>query len=258
MSLRNIRMTLAYDGTDFYGFQVQKRGRTVQGEVESALAVMHRRQVRITAAGRTDSGVHANGQCINFYTDIDSISGARFTVALNSNLPPDIAATESEVVDDSFHARYDAVARVYKYYLLPSSVPVPRFRRYAYRLVAQPDVARLNRMAACLVGEHDFTALASAGEEGGSMTRVVHQAAFYPEGPFLVFRIAANGFLWKMVRSALGTILTMQDRGEDAFREVISARDRALAGPTAPPWGLFLHKVIYDEKESRFTASSNS
>lgn len=248
MAERNIRITLAYDGTDFQGWQIQRSGRTVQGVLEEALQRMHRHPVRVRAAGRTDSGVHACGQVVNFFSDLDSIPGAKFRDALNSYLPPDIRVMTGGEVEEGFHARRSARARWYGYYLYVAEVGLPQYRRYCWKVSRRPNVETLNRMAGCLVGEHDFTTFTAAGCQERSFVRNVQAASFHPEGPFLVFRIGAGSFLWKMVRSIVGTLVEVEGAGggEERIRQILEARDRSQAGSTAPARGLFLERVLYD------------
>lgn len=249
MGQRNIRLTLAYDGTSFQGWQVQANGRTVQGMLLSALERMHRHPVQVHAAGRTDSGVHAVGQVANFVTDIESIPAERVALALNSLLPQDVRVVESFEVPTGFHARFDARRRTYRYYLLTAPVGMPHQRLYSFRLLDQPDVARLNRLASRLVGEHDFTTFCAPSESSPSKVREVYAASFHVEGMHTVFTICANGFLWRMVRSIVGTLIELCARGdsEEEIDRLIRSRDRSLAGTTAPPQGLFLYRVEYDD-----------
>jgi tRNA pseudouridine38-40 synthase len=253
MSNRNIKLVLSYDGTDFLGWQVQKNGRTVQGEVERALAKMHGHPVSATAAGRTDSGVHAAGQVANFYTDIRSIGPERFIPALNSLLPFDIRVFAGREVPDRFHSRHDARLREYRYYIYPRPVVPPYFRNHCHWVNYRPNLARLSAMASSIVGTRDFTSFAAVGDPNPSKVRDIFAASFFAEGPFLVFRITGSSFLWKMVRTLVGTMLDLD--GEDApperMRDIIDRRDRRAAGETAPAGGLFLHKVLYEEECGR-------
>jgi tRNA pseudouridine38-40 synthase len=253
MSSRNIKVVLAYDGTEFLGWQAQKRGRTVQSEVEKALAEMHKHPVPATAAGRTDSGVHAAGQVINFYTDIESMAPARFTPALNSRLPFDIRAFESREAAGDFHSRHNARMREYRYYIYPRPVVPPYFRNYCHWVPVRPDLARLSAMASYIVGLRDFTSFTALGDPNPSKVRDVFSASFFPEGPFLVFRITGSSFLWRMVRSLVGTMLSLDGDGAppEKMRDILEARDRRFAGDTAPARGLFLHKVFYEEDCAR-------
>lgn len=245
--MKNLRMTLAYDGKNFHGWQIQKEHRTVEGAVRQALERMHKHPVDVNAAGRTDTGVHASGQVINFRTDIDGLPVERWARALNSFLPHDVRARVVDEVDDTFHARHDARERSYKYYVFPSEVPEVQFRDYSHRIVHKPDVRRLNRLASVLVGTHDFSTFSAPSEQTPNRVRTVYAAGFAVEGPFLVFHVRAQSFLWKMVRSMVGSLLLYEEEGMacEEMAERLAARDRSLAGPTAPAWGLFLHQVRY-------------
>ena len=245
--MRNIRLTLAYDGTDFAGWQRQKDARTAQEELEKALGTMHGHPVPTVAAGRTDSGVHARGQVANFYTDIRSIPAQRFLPALNKLLPRDLRILEAAEADYDFHSRYDARLRRYRYFTACGGAPDPARLRYAHFMRRRPDLAVLNRMASRLLGETDFTALSSARDESLSRSRFVHEASFRWEGESLVFEIAANAFLLRMVRSIVGCILDFEAGGRDGddFAALLASRDRSAAGPTAPARGLFLWNVEY-------------
>src|SRR5262249_26775222 len=157
MPERNIRLTLAYDGTDFVGWQLQKRGRTVQGALQDGLSRMHGHPVHVVAAGRTDSGVPAPGQVSNFRTDIDSIGPLRFRDSGNSSLPPALGVMESDEAPASSHARRSARLRVYRYYTHCGPVLPPHLRRYRHWVRRRLDLPLLSSLAAALVGEHDFT-----------------------------------------------------------------------------------------------------
>ena len=256
MSLRNIRLVLSYDGTNFCGWQEQTKGRSVQAVIQDALAAHHRHPVHVGGAGRTDAGVHATGQCANFVTDIDSIPGDRFATVLNSILPADVRVSESAEVPAEFHARYDARMRMYKYYVTVGRSSPPCSRLYAHRVSIAPNIDRLNRDAACLIGEHDFATFASAADGNGSTVRTVYSASFSVRRAMIVFSIAADGFLWKMVRSIVGSLLA-NGPNRVPLRDALEARDRSASGTTAPPHGLFLHKVCYDV-EHEFSRSAFS
>ena len=251
MPVRNIRLTVAYDGTDFSGWQVQKEQRTVQGVIEEALARMHGHPVRIRGAGRTDTGVHATGQVANFHSDLDSIAPARWSLAVNSYLPPDVRVLESREAEAGFSAKESARLRVYAYYLLAVPIGPPHVRRYCWKIPRRPEVPALNRLAGVFLGEHDFTTFAAAGDASRSKIRRVLSSCFYPQGPFLLYRIAATSFVWKMVRSLLGTMLEYEAAGREAaeLARALAARDRNQAGTSAPARGLFLERVVYDGDE---------
>ena len=250
MSRRNLKLTVAYDGCNFVGWQVQRSGRTVQGVILEALERMHGERVVVHAAGRTDSGVHADGQVINFITTIDSIDSNAFHIALNSYLPPDVKALDSREVSESFHARYSAVRRVYRYYYATSTVLHPRQRAFAVRLRHRPSTERLNRLAAPLIGSHDFSTFTIPRESSRTRVREVMSAGFFPLHGQLVFEISANGFLWRMVRSITGTLIALEKEGAgpNEIRSRLAACDRKEAGPSAPPGGLVLHCVEYPDE----------
>ncbi|MEW5815572.1 MAG: tRNA pseudouridine(38-40) synthase TruA [Spirochaetota bacterium] len=253
MGLRNIRIMVAYDGTDFQGWQVQKNGRTVQGVLEEALQRMHGHPVRVYCAGRTDSGVHAVGQVINFLTDIDSIPEAKYYAALNSYLPKDVRVLRSEKAVDNFHSRYNALSRTYRYYIFTGRVCLPQYRNYCYHIKKKVDITLLNRMAAYLVGEHDFTTFSIPSDESPSRVRNIKSAIFFPEGQFLIFEISGSSFLWKMVRSLVGTMLELEKEKAEPQRikALLDAKDWKLAGSKVPAKGLFLYAVEYDELKRR-------
>jgi tRNA pseudouridine38-40 synthase len=266
-SKRNVRLLLSYDGTDFGGWQRQGNARSAQGELEGALERMHGHPVPTLGAGRTDSGVHAMGQVANFYTDIAGIEAGRFLPALNKLMPRDIRVLAASEADFDFHSRYDARLRRYRYFALCGGSPDPMRLRYAHQLRRRPDLESLNAAAALVLGETDFTSFSSAKDESASRSRFVHESSFRWEGDMLVYQVAANAFLWRMVRSLVGSMLHYEARAADevgcpaegdAFRgkeirertaeamaHALRARDRSLAGPTAPARGLVLWNVEY-------------
>lgn len=250
MSTRNLRLTVAYDGSDFVGWQVQSAGRTVQGVILQALERMHGEPVTVHAAGRTDSGVHADGQVINFVTTIDSIASDAFHIALNSYLPADVKALDSREASADFHARYSATRRVYRYFYATAGVLHPRQRAFAVRLRHTPNLRRLNRLCAPLIGSHDFSTFTLPRETSRSRVRQVTGASFFPLHGQLVFQIAANGFLWRMVRSIVGTLIALDREGADAAEigRRLVACDHGQAGPSAPARGLVLHCVEYPDE----------
>ena len=254
--LRNIRLVLAYDGTDYFGWQRQgKRGknglpngaRTVQGVVEDALEKIHKSPVVLTGSGRTDTGVHAAAQVANFYTSIQNMEAGRFVPALNSQLPGDVRVLDAQETRADFHSRFDARLRTYRYYFIVKQEVFPWELRYAWRLWRRPDVERLNAFARLLRGEMDCTAFAVPWDKSASRFRFISGALFFMEGDKLVFEISANAFLWKMVRSIAGTLLRFEEKGlsPDYLRQIILSGSRSLTGPTAPPEGLFLWKVDF-------------
>ena len=244
---RNIRLLVSYDGTDFSGWQRQDGHRSVQGEIEAALAKLHKEPVALIGSGRTDAGVHAAGQVANFRTSIARMEASRFVPALNSILARDVRVLEAREASFDFHARFDAKLRMYRYHLICGRPALPHELRYAIQLWRRPDPARLNAMARTLLGETDCSTFATPKDPSESRHRYISLARFVAEGDRLVFEIAANAFLWKMVRSIVGSLLHYEEKGwsREAFAELVAARDRSLAGPTYPPQGLFLWKIDY-------------
>ena len=246
-STRNIRLDISYDGTRFQGWQIQKEGPSVQGELEKALAVLHGHPVSLTGSGRTDSGVHATGQVANFYSTHPSIPTEKFRDALNGHLPRDIRVLQSREVPREFHSRYDARCRLYKYYILNAQAGPAHYRDFCYLTRPPLDLVRLNALAMPLAGVHDFTSFAAVRDQNENKVRQIFSARFLREGPFIVFRIGGNAFLWRMVRTLVGTLLLLdQEKAEPPrMTEILEGRNRTLAGPSAPARGLFLHKVLY-------------
>jgi len=253
---RNIKLVIAYDGTDYNGWQRQKynKERTIQGVIENALKKIHGKRINLTGSGRTDTGVHAVGQTANFYTDIDSIPACRFTQAINSYLPHDVRILESEETESDFHARFSAKMRTYRYQFKCSSSGnpfLPHENRYNLRLHRFPRLDLLNEYGRLLYGETDCTIFAGAKDSaviaGKSKNRYIYRAYFYIEKETLIFEICANAFLRNMVRSVAGTFLHYEETltPPQKLQEIIALSQRSLAGPTLPPQGLFLWKVEY-------------
>jgi tRNA pseudouridine38-40 synthase len=251
---RPIQLVLSYDGTDFGGWQRQKNARSVQEELEKALEKMHGHPVKVTGAGRTDAGVHARGQAAGFFTDIASIPAEKFALALNKLLPGDIRIMSASDAPKDFHARFDASLRRYRYFISSGDSQDACARRYAWFVPRRPNLAVLNAMAATIVGEHDFTSFASAKDISLSRSRFIQESSFWFEGTGLVYQVSANAFLWRMVRSLVGTMLFLEPQagseaeGAALMSALLESRDRKRAGPTAPAQGLFLWNVEYGER----------
>jgi len=244
---RNIRLTLEYDGTRYHGWQRQKNALSLQEVIETALAQITGEAVRLVGSGRTDAGVHAWGQVAHFATR-STVPLRAFRHGLNSLLPMDIAVLQAEEAPLAFHARYAARWKTYEYRLLSRPVRSPLNHGHAWWIAHPLDAAALQRACEVLPGEHDFFAFRAAGSRPGQAVRRVREAAWHclPEG-WLNFSITANGFLRGMVRSLVGTMVEI-GKGKyppEYLGEVLEKRDRRLAGPTAPPQGLFLVRVEY-------------
>lgn len=240
------RIVLAYDGTRYQGWQVQRDAPTVQGELQTCLSRMAGHSVRVVGAGRTDSGVHAHGQVAHFHLD-RSIPPDGLLRGLNSLLPEDIRILEAEPAPPGFHARYSARSKTYHYYLDRSPVPSPfrtRFtRHYPHPLERGP----MERAAASFKGRRDFAAFCASSSEVDTTIRECWVSRWFDEGLELVYEITANGFLHHMVRNIVGTLLEV-GRGKFSPEDIdalFASRDRTKSGPTAPARGLHLMKVEY-------------
>ena len=244
------RATVQYDGSAYNGFQRQRRGTpSIQAELERALARLAGRPIRVIGAGRTDTGVHALGQVIGFTIDWPRRHGpAALLRALNANLPPDIAVIELAEASTGFHPRFDARRRTYEYHVCMTPVRRPLLRQRAWQMAQALDMTRMNAAAALLIGEHDFATFGRP-TVGDSTVRAVYVAEWRQEGELLVFRICANAFLQRMVRSIVGTLVAV-GRGRltvAEFEAALAARDRGQSAGLAPPHGLYLISVEYDE-----------
>ncbi len=249
--MKRFRLNLAYDGNPYEGWQSQRsEARTVQGELETALSRLLHKPIKVVGAGRTDSGVHARSQTAHFDAVNTRMNGLAFQRGLNSLLPHSIRILSCQEVSETFHARFSALARVYQYYLQPSEVILPWDRAWVTPAKIPP-LATLNAMAQQLHGEQDFTTFSHAQDPSQSRSRFIYQATWFAWRDRVVFRIAGNAFLWRMVRSLVGTMLAFGKNPEAAtcFAEAFASRDRRNAGPTAPAEGLFLHKVVYHAHE---------
>ncbi|MBN1524571.1 MAG: tRNA pseudouridine(38-40) synthase TruA [Spirochaetales bacterium] len=246
---RRIKCIIAYDGSAFCGWQSQIKDRTVQDTLEAALAEVTGTRIKITGAGRTDAGVHARGQVAHFDTDHPSIPDFKFKDALNSILPPDVRILESAAVPDTFHSRFSAKMRTYRYYIDCSLNPQPSGRLYSWQIRRYLPVRRLNDFSLLVAGEHDFTSFSRAADPSPSKIKTVSAACFFPVNGMIVFEISAQSFLWMMVRTIVGTIVDCVSAGqtEADFLAILNEKKRDSAGKTAPPQGLFLERILYEK-----------
>ncbi len=244
---RNFKLVLEYDGSNYHGWQRQKGVLTLQEVVESKLGIMLGRPVTVRASGRTDAGVHALGQVINFYAKT-RLAPEDFQRGLNGLLPPDIVVRHAEEVPDSFHASYSAVSKIYEYRILNRPLPSALERLYAWHVPKPLDLDRIRECLPVLLGEHDFSAFMAAGSSVTNPVRVMIQAeAWRPDSDHLYFRFQATGFLRHMVRNLVGT-LVQAGRGAMTAQDlaaILESRDRSRAGITAPAHGLYLVCVFY-------------
>jgi len=251
---RNIKLVVEYDGTRYYGFQRQKDLPTIQAALEAAIETVTKSLSHVIASGRTDTGVHALGQVVNFKTRA-GIPVDKFLPALNSVLPRDIRVVCAEEVPWTFHARFDARWKTYEYSIDTRPVQSVFTRNYTCHVNARLNVEEMKEAAGYLVGIHDFRSFASSGGSAKTFTRNVKRLEIITcDDPILRIRIEANGFLYNMVRTIVGTLLQvgLGKLSPDDVLKIRDARDRRLAGPTAPAYGLCLIKVDYDNDINSF------
>ncbi|HET9030662.1 MAG TPA: tRNA pseudouridine(38-40) synthase TruA [Candidatus Aquilonibacter sp.] len=251
--LTTIRAAVEYDGTQFFGFQYQPTVRSVAGELESALSRLFAETVKITGAGRTDTGVHASGQVISFST-ARPFPFERLAIACNANLPDDLSIRDVTVVDSEFSARFSALARTYVYAILHRKDRSALLAHRAYHVYGRLDVDAMRDGARHLIGEHDFRSVCGTLPDGGVTTRIVRSLDITEHGDLLRVQISADGFLHRMVRTIVGTLVEcgLGRRDAGTMPQILAARDRRAAGLTAPPHGLYLAGVQYRDGYDSF------
>jgi tRNA pseudouridine38-40 synthase len=244
--MATVRLEIEYDGAGFRGWARQPGLRTVQGELEAALATVLREPVQLTVAGRTDTGVHARGQVASFR--VDTAPPPTLTRSLNALAPDDVAVTAAEVVADGFDARRDARSRSYRYRILARRVPDPFERGRALWWPHRIDHAALDACAAALRGSHDFTAFTPTQTEHVRFERDLLAASWQRDGDILSFRVTADAFMRNMVRALVGTMLEVSSarRTVENFTQLLEGAPRSAAGETAPAHALYLESVKYD------------
>ena len=246
--MRNIKLVLEYGGTNYNGWQTQPNQPTVQATIENALAQLTKTPIQIIGAGRTDSGVHAEGQVANFQTD-SQMPVIAFQKGLNAILPHDIVVCSATEVSADFHARFSATSRRYRYTILNRAYPSALSRQTSYFFPEVLDVARINDLCQTLIGKSDFSSFQKTGSDRINPVCEIYEAAWWQKAPYIYFEIEADSFLRGMVRAIVGTLLkcrTAED-AETQLKRILAAKDRAAAGMSAPAHGLSLIRVNYKE-----------
>jgi len=245
--LRTIRLTVAYDGTGFVGWQRQETGDSIQGLIEDALAKIEGNVVTLHGAGRTDAGVHALAQVASARIAAPLDDGT-LRRALNANLPPTIRINRVDTVPDDFHARFSALGKTYEYRIWNGPAMPPFTRLYAWHVPQPLELSAMDEASRSIVGEHDFAAFQGTGSKTHSTIRRVTAAEWRQDGAAVTFVVTGEGFLRHMVRSLAGTLVEVGHgrRPVADLARLIAAPDRARAGRTAPPHGLFLVSVLYN------------
>jgi tRNA pseudouridine38-40 synthase len=253
LGLRNIKLLISYDGTDFSGWQRQRHDCTIQGEIEQRLSLMTREKIDLHGAGRTDAGVHAEGMVAHFATS-SAIPCHDFLRGLNSMLPGAIRIFGVDDVDQNFHARYSATGKRYQYKIFTGKIQPPQLRLYSLHVSCELHLVSVIRCLKLLEGTHDFASFENSGSRdksicsGRGSVRTIFKAELIEEPPFqLIFQFTGDGFLRNMIRNLVGTLLDVgkEKLSVEEFLNILKAKDRTMAAATAPAHGLFLKEVLY-------------
>lgn len=245
--MKRIKLTIAYDGTNYCGWQVQPNGITVEEVLNKALHKLTGENIQVIGASRTDSGVHALGNVAVFDSET-TIPPERIAMALNQRLPEDIVIVKSEEVPLDFHPRYCECSKTYEYHIINTRIPIPTKRLTNYFVSYQLDFDKMRQAASYLVGEHDFISFCNVRTDVENTVRTIHALDIIQNGEEITIRITGNGFLYNMVRIIVGTLIRV-GRGfyePEKVKEILEAKDRKAAGVTAPAHGLMLVKIDYE------------
>lgn len=244
--MKNIKLTIEYEGSKYHGWQVQPNVTTIQGQIIEAINKITKENVNLIGAGRTDTGVHAKGQVANFLTN-SNIPEGKFSYAINSQLPLDISIVKSEKVPMDFHARYDSKGKRYCYIIYNSPIRSPLYRNYAYHVPYELDIQKMNMAKKYLLGIHDFKAFMSSGSSIVDTVRTINSIFLTKRDSLIFFQIEGNGFLYNMVRIIVGTLIEIGNGKitHNSIPRILESKDRNIAGHTAPARGLYLEKVFY-------------
>ncbi len=244
--MRNLLLTLRYNGENYHGWQIQPNGNTVQQELCNAFKKISGNNENIIGCSRTDAGVHANMFCCNVRTECQ-VSAEKIPDALNFYLPSDIAVYDCQEEDYEFHARYNCNGKEYVYLIYNGKHRNPFYENKAMHYPFFLDVEMLNQEAECFVGVNDFSAFCSAGTEIEDKVREIYSCSVSREGDLVKITVSGNGFLYNMVRIIVGTLLDIQREkiSKGSIPQIIQSKNRDNAGVTAPPQGLYLNKVYY-------------
>lgn len=245
--MKRIKLTIAYDGTNYCGWQIQPNGITIEEILNKALSKMTGEEVSVIGASRTDSGVHAMGNVAVFDTET-TIPTEKIAVALNQRLPDDIVITKSEEVALDFHPRYCDCSKTYEYHIINTRIPIPTKRLTNYFVSYVLDIDKMRQAASYLVGEHDFVSFCNVRTDVENTVRTITALDIITNGNEITIRITGNGFLYNMVRIIVGTLIRV-GRGfyePEKVKEILEAKDRKAAGVTAPAHGLMLVEIKYE------------
>lgn len=242
----NHKLLLSYDGSAYHGFQRQKNALSIQEIIEKALGKLYGKGIKVEGASRTDAGVHARGQVINFFAP-PHIPFERLPFALNSVLPPDVVVYEASGADYNFSSRKNARSKRYIYVIDNENFPDVFERNYSWHVASMLDVSAMKEAAEFLLGRHDFISFQSAGSSVADTVRTLYKVDIIEEGCFLFFSFEGDGFLYKMIRAITGTLVEigLGKKETEDMSKILHSKDRSKAGKTAPACGLCLEKVFY-------------
>ncbi len=245
--MKRIMLIVAYDGTNYSGWQVQPNADTIEGRLNTALSSLLGEEICVTGASRTDAGVHSMGNVAVFDTD-SRIPAEKMALAINARLPEDIIVQKSMEVNADFHPRKCDCVKTYEYRIFTGRMANPQLIRYTWHRYGQMDIEAMRRAAACLVGEHDFTSFCAVASDALSKVRTIYSIDVYSQNEVLTIRVKGNGFLYNMVRIIAGTLVNVgMGRTDPAdIPGILEGMDRRLAGPTAPAKGLTQVGIEYD------------
>lgn len=244
--MRNIKLTIEYDGREFNGWQKQPNKLNIQGNIEKVISDITKEEIEIIGSGRTDAGVHALGQVANFKTN-SAIPIEKFAIAINSRLKKSIVIKKAEEVDERFHSRYNCKQKTYRYIINNSETGSAIYRNLEYNIKNPLDVEKMKEASKYFVGEHDFSAFKASGTSSKSSVRTIYSAKIEKEGERIIIELTGNGFLYNMVRIISGTLVEvgLGKIKPEQIPEIIQSKNRQNAGKTLPPYGLYLVEVNY-------------
>lgn len=244
--MKRVMLTVAYDGTNYHGWQLQPNAVTVEGALNKALSALFGEEITVIGASRTDTGVHALGNIAVFDTSA-RMPAEKISYALNQRLPEDIRIQASNEVALDFHPRHQDSRKTYEYKILNTEFPIPTYRLYSHFTYVPLDVEKMNEAAQYFKGKHDFKSFCSADSAADTTVRTIYDISVRKSGDMITIRVTGSGFLYNMVRIIAGTLIEVGRGNMQAFQipEIIEARERSKAGPTAPACGLTLVSYEY-------------
>ena len=245
--MRNIKLTIEYDGKDFNGWQKQPDKLNIQGNIEKVISEITKEEIELIGSGRTDAGVHAIGQVANFKTN-SNIPIEKFAIAINSRLKKSIIIKKAEEVPERFHSRYNCKKKTYRYIINNSDMGSAIYRNLEYNIKMPLNLENMKKASKYFEGEHDFSAFKGSGTSSKSSVRTIYSADVKKENERIIIELTGNGFLYNMVRIISGTLVEVglgKIRPEE-IKDIIDSKNRQMAGKTLPPYGLYLVEVNYN------------